>query len=163
MLTLSVLLGLVFVQVVPSLAQPTGTLCPSAPGRSESCVCKSDKGVIDVTSLSKKDGTPMYVKETNSKLLQLHQFMICTMLWFHRFTGLQDPNDFSYSYNPCQPYSGQSDCNTVHVSLYIWHTKPHLRTSHDAHVRPIPRSVRLQILTLLQTLTSLMLIRSRCG
>ena len=57
MLMLSVLLGLAFVLVVPSVAQPTGTRCPSAPGRSETCVCKTDKGIIDVTPLSRKDGT----------------------------------------------------------------------------------------------------------
>ena len=58
-LRLYVLLGLTFVLVVPSTAQQTGTRCPPAPGRSETCVCKSDKGVIDVTSLSKSDGTAM--------------------------------------------------------------------------------------------------------
>ena len=43
--------------VLPCEADPTGTKCPAVPGRSETCVCKTDKGVIDLTSLSKKDGT----------------------------------------------------------------------------------------------------------
>lgn len=59
MLFLSGLLGLIFLVVAPCAAQQTGTRCPPAPGRSETCVCKTDKGVIDVTSLSKSDGTAM--------------------------------------------------------------------------------------------------------
>lgn len=39
-------------------AGPTGTRCPPAPGRSETCVCMTDKGVVDLTSLSRKDGSP---------------------------------------------------------------------------------------------------------
>ena len=42
----------------PVVAGPTGTQCPPAPGRSETCVCQSDKGIIDLTPLSKSDGTP---------------------------------------------------------------------------------------------------------
>lgn len=36
-----------------------------------------------------------------------------------RFSGLQDPNDYSYSYNPCVPYKGEYDCHTIHVSLRL--------------------------------------------
>ena len=54
MLSLSVLLGLVFLFAVPSAAQQTGKRCPPAPGRTESCVCQTDKGVIDMTSLSNR-------------------------------------------------------------------------------------------------------------
>ena len=54
-------LGLVFLPVVPSLAEPTGVPCPPAPGRSETCVCKSDKGIIDVTPLSDRGGGARYV------------------------------------------------------------------------------------------------------
>ena len=57
MLSLSVLLGLIFLFAVPSAAQQTGRKCPPAPGRTESCVCQTDKGVIDMTSLSNRDGT----------------------------------------------------------------------------------------------------------
>ena len=39
-----------------SLADPTGTKCPPAPGRTESCVCQAQDGVIDITLLSKTDG-----------------------------------------------------------------------------------------------------------
>ena len=58
-LLLAVLLGLL---CLPSMVvtSPSGTPCPPAPGRSETCVCKSDKGIIDLTSLSKNDGTPRY-------------------------------------------------------------------------------------------------------
>ena len=63
MLPLSaLLLGLIFAVVVhvPSVAQQTGIRCPPAPGRSETCVCKTDKGVIDMTSLSNSDGSARY-------------------------------------------------------------------------------------------------------
>ena len=36
-----------------------------------------------------------------------------------RFTGMKDPNDYSYSYNPCVPFKGTYDCNTVHVSWQL--------------------------------------------
>ena len=59
---LVLLLGLTWTSITltsPAVgADPTGTRCPPAPGRSESCVCKTDKGVIDLTSLSRKDGKP---------------------------------------------------------------------------------------------------------
>ena len=32
---------------------------------------------------------------------------------------MQDPNDYVYSYNPCVPYQGEYDCNTIHVSQQI--------------------------------------------
>ena len=57
MLSLSILLGLIFLFAVPSAAQQTGTRCPPAPGRSETCVCQTDRGVIDLTSLSNRDGS----------------------------------------------------------------------------------------------------------
>ena len=58
MLSLSASLGLIFIVfIVPSTGQQTGTRCPPAPGRSETCVCKTDKGVIDMTSLSNSDGS----------------------------------------------------------------------------------------------------------
>lgn len=62
-LHLTLLLGLL---CLPSLVVtgPSGTRCPPAPGRSETCVCKSDKGIIDLTPLSKNDGTPRYFKPT---------------------------------------------------------------------------------------------------
>lgn len=53
------LLGIILVLVAHCLAQQTGKKCPPVEGRSETCVCKSDKGIIDVTPLSKKDGTAM--------------------------------------------------------------------------------------------------------
>ena len=57
----TILLGLVLVPVVPSAAAKTGTKCPPAPGRTESCVCKTDKGVIDMTPFANTDGTARYV------------------------------------------------------------------------------------------------------
>jgi hypothetical protein len=58
-LLLFVLLGLLCLPSVV-VTTPSGTRCPPAPGRSETCVCKSDKGIIDLTPLSKNDGTPRY-------------------------------------------------------------------------------------------------------
>ena len=55
MLVFSGVLVLLFALVVPSLSQ-TGTPCPPVPGK-PSCVCKSDKGIIDLTSLANTDGT----------------------------------------------------------------------------------------------------------
>ena len=45
-------------------AQATGKRCPPVKGReSETCVCQSDKGIIDLSSLSSTtDGTPRSVK-----------------------------------------------------------------------------------------------------
>lgn len=57
---LALLVGLTCTSVLMSSvvdADPTGTRCPPAPGRSESCVCKTNKGVIDLTVFSNKDGT----------------------------------------------------------------------------------------------------------
>ena len=59
LLLLTVLLGLL---CLPSsvVTSPSGKRCSPAPGRSETCVCKSDKGIIDLTSLSNNDGTARY-------------------------------------------------------------------------------------------------------
>ena len=54
---LALLVGLTCLMSSVVDADPTGTRCPPAPGRSESCVCKTDKGVIDLTVFSNKDGT----------------------------------------------------------------------------------------------------------
>ena len=37
---------------------PSGTQCEPAPGREETCVCKTEGGVIDLTPFSNNDGTP---------------------------------------------------------------------------------------------------------
>jgi hypothetical protein len=66
MLVLCVLLvGLIAAPVIPSLAQekdkpvpPSGTKCPPVAGRKETCVCRTDKGIIDLTPISNSDGTP---------------------------------------------------------------------------------------------------------
>lgn len=39
---------------------PSGTRCEAAPGREETCVCKTEGGVIDLTPFSNKDETPRY-------------------------------------------------------------------------------------------------------
>ena len=52
-----------FLLMVPGLilAGPTGTKCPPAQGRSETCVCQpTGGGVIDMTPLSNVDGTARY-------------------------------------------------------------------------------------------------------
>ena len=41
-------------------ADPSGTRCPSASGREETCVCQTDGGIIDLTPFSNTDGTPRY-------------------------------------------------------------------------------------------------------
>ena len=38
-------------------AGPTGTKCPTAPGRPETCVCQAKDGIIDMTPLSNTNGT----------------------------------------------------------------------------------------------------------
>ena len=60
MLVIFVALVFALVQVVPSTADPTGTRCPPVQGVTETCVCKSDKGVIDLRYLANNDGTPRY-------------------------------------------------------------------------------------------------------
>ena len=44
---------------------PSGTQCEQAPGREETCVCKTEGGVIDLTPLSNKDGTPRCLVKKN--------------------------------------------------------------------------------------------------
>ena len=39
---------------------PSGTQCQPASGREETCVCKTEGGVIDLTPFSNKDETPRY-------------------------------------------------------------------------------------------------------
>ena len=64
MAVVSVIL-LIFIQslvlVLPSSADPTGTKCAPAPGRSESCVCQTKDGIIDMTSLSNDNETARYI------------------------------------------------------------------------------------------------------
>ncbi len=43
-----------------AVSDPSGTQCAQAPGREETCVCKTEGGVIDLTPFSNKDGTPRY-------------------------------------------------------------------------------------------------------
>ena len=57
----AVLLGLVLVPASPSAAAKTGTKCPPAPGRTETCVCKTSEGVIDMTPFANSDGTARYM------------------------------------------------------------------------------------------------------
>lgn len=50
------------------LADPTGTQCNHPSGRTETCVCETADGVIDLTGLSSEDGeTAMYVTCTSIK------------------------------------------------------------------------------------------------
>ena len=44
----------------PSTPSPGSHKCPPANGRSETCVCQHDKGIIDVTPLANNDGTAKY-------------------------------------------------------------------------------------------------------
>ena len=39
---------------------PSGSRCPSASGREETCVCQADGGIIDLTPYSNTDGTARY-------------------------------------------------------------------------------------------------------
>lgn len=41
-----------------TVGDPSGTQCEQAPGREETCVCKTEGGVIDLTPFSNNDGTP---------------------------------------------------------------------------------------------------------
>lgn len=66
------------------------------------------------------------VNSVNKKLYFFLYYAMSVWPWLQynkcRFTGLQDPNDYSYSYNPCVPYQGEYDCNTIHVSPQIYCT-----------------------------------------
>ena len=52
--------SLVLLQVLPASADPTGTKCAPAPGRTETCVCQTQGGVIDMTSLANINETARY-------------------------------------------------------------------------------------------------------
>ena len=52
------LLLCVWLQVISS--DPTGKLCPEVDGNSESCVCRSPKGILDLRALSNRNGTARY-------------------------------------------------------------------------------------------------------
>ena len=45
----------------PATPSPGSHRCPPVDGRSETCVCQHDKGIIDVTPLANDDGTAKYV------------------------------------------------------------------------------------------------------
>lgn len=49
----SIMVTLLVIVVGTSLAQ-AGKLCPSVPDHQSSCVCKSDRGIIDLTPLLNK-------------------------------------------------------------------------------------------------------------
>ena len=49
---------LVAVLLGTSLAEQTIQLCPEVDGNSETCVCKSPDGIIDLRDLSSRNGTP---------------------------------------------------------------------------------------------------------
>lgn len=52
------LLSLLLLLMVPlASADPSGTKCPPAQGRSETCVCQAKEGIIDMTPLSNTNGT----------------------------------------------------------------------------------------------------------
>ena len=78
-----------------------------------------------------------------------------------RFTGLLDPNDYSYSFNPCKPYIGEYSCTNIHVSSYIpvWgHNNNNILV-----VEPTNRSARLQISTQPKRMILLTLELNKCG
>jgi len=39
------------------IAEPTGEICPAVDDNSETCICQSPKGVIDLRQLSNRNGT----------------------------------------------------------------------------------------------------------
>ena len=51
---------------------PSGKQCEPAPGREETCVCKTEGGVIDLTPFSNQDGTPRYVCGLRGGLYGMH-------------------------------------------------------------------------------------------
>jgi hypothetical protein len=55
------------VLVLPSSADPTGTKCAPALGRSETCVCQTQDGIIDMTSLSNGNETARCISMINIK------------------------------------------------------------------------------------------------
>ena len=81
---------LIFIQIVvlvlPSSADPTGTKCAPAPGRSESCVCQTKDGIIDMTSLSNDNGTARC--ERDKIILDWCRCRIyCSKVFFHIIGG----------------------------------------------------------------------------
>ena len=59
--TLYIVATLSLLLVSPTLAQPTGTKCPPASGRTETCVCQAPGGIINLTPLSNTDGKPRLI------------------------------------------------------------------------------------------------------
>lgn len=43
--------------------EPTGKLCPEVDGNSETCVCRSPKGILDLRALSNRNGTARYCEQ----------------------------------------------------------------------------------------------------
>lgn len=58
-LALSLFLVGWYAVVPPSAGNPTGTKCEAVEG-APSCVCKSPKGVVNLTKVANFDGTPRY-------------------------------------------------------------------------------------------------------
>ena len=109
--------------VSPSAGDPTGTKCEAVEG-APSCVCRSPRGVIDLTKIASFDGTPRYL--TGQWLYSPHT----KLQMFVRFTGLKDPNGFSYDYNPCASFKGSYECSTGVQVCY--NTKGSTMTQYNA-------------------------------
>ena len=137
-------------------AQPTGSRCPPVKGRSESCVCQVRKGfMVDLSSLSSTDGTPRY----NYYAVD-HSWKFNKLLYFDRFTNLNDGNDWLYSYNPCKPFT--SSCGSdlhVRYSLLVSVVPVGNGCFHLIECRSVKqkRMIRIKIIPLL------VVARRRCG
>ncbi len=49
--------SLLWVELCPTLSEPTGEMCPEVDENSESCVCRSPEGILDLRELSNRNGT----------------------------------------------------------------------------------------------------------
>ena len=96
-------------------ADPSGSKCPPASGRGETCVCQADGGIIDRTPFSNTDGTPRYLYTTYS--LCRYLYIAC----MYRYADLPDAKkQYTYSYNPCSAYhdpQNKGDCDNIYVRL----------------------------------------------
>ena len=118
---------------------PSGSRCPSASGREETCVCQADGGIIDLTPYSNTDGTPRYSLAQLYSMVMVQYIMyslvsiLCCMC---RYTDLPDAqNRYSYAYNPCKAYQdsqNKGDCDNIYVSAGMIHA--------HCNVYLIPRS-----------------------
>lgn len=99
-------------------AVPTGTRCPPVKGRErETCVCQTDKGVIDLTPVATTDGTPRWncrAKQTSlGKLIRYFFGFTDFLVWEMATITSTRIIPVQYTPLPCVPMF-------TYVIGYIW-------------------------------------------